>query len=273
MFLGCLDSSTYRQGLEWITYDHTGQLAVFRWVTGDTGWLKGQGHMRAHVWLANQSPVSFWTHAPPEFVQWSESEIQIGVGQSQRKKDSLWQLDSHFDEWNVRVQTPCSESPVNWQVNDDWSGSVQCIEEGSIGWVQSHTQSFPIQGWTVTIQHSGTQPPQDRISIFGVSAGVQLAIEVEHSEIFGLFNIDGTSIPVQSINQTESGWSIETDSSAIPIENIEFLGMDDPYEHIPSWERALVGTRFPSPPIKWYRGRMKLNDRSILVILRHQTDD
>ena len=57
-------------------------------------------------------------------------------------------------------------------------------------------------------EHSGTQSPQETITIFSVGQEC-IVVEQQDSQTNGFFQIDGTT-SIQSINRDGDGWSVQT---------------------------------------------------------------
>ena len=106
--LGCAELPTDRRSIEVVSIDQTGQLVVVRLTQGDTGWLKGTGHFKTTIWTPDQHAIEFWDHAPQSHVIWDDEQISIGPRHTLRMSLDTWQLDSHLDEWNLRLMGTCN---------------------------------------------------------------------------------------------------------------------------------------------------------------------
>ena len=271
--VSCSTLPTDRQSLEIISADQTGRLVVVRLTQGDTGWLKGTGHFKATIWNPGQNALEFWDHAPQSHVEWSDTQIAIGPRHTVHIADSTWQLDSHFDEWNLRILGTCDAKPIEWMATPTWSTKVLCPNMNNTGWTQSHEQSQLLKGSATAILHNGSAVETESQWFISANSTLQVLAEVTTSGIFGEINSinkEGTwiSTPIQRVVKTETGWTIETDTEILHIDNIETIGIEDPFQHIVSWERTLTQPLYPLHTITWRKGRGVWQGKPFVVIMR-----
>lgn len=268
---GCSNLPTYRQNLELISIDQTGRLAVFRFSQGDTGWLKGTGHFKATIWNPDQNALEFWDHAPVDHVTWSDTEISIGVRHTLRHAGDSWQLDSHFDEWNLRVMGSCSSEVKSWTINDSWSTTVHCPKMTNTGWTQSHEQSQLLKGTSLLLSHNGSEPV-DGMMFMAANSTLHFTLEATENSIFGEVNLQKDdqwqTQPIKSITENSNGWLLETTTERIQIDKIATIGTEDPHQHIMDWERGIADTVVPIRSIQWSKGRGVWNQKPFVVIIR-----
>lgn len=271
MLTACDTLPKYRQSSELILFDQTGSLTVLRWSQGDTGWLKGQGHFRANWWSTSQTPLVFWDHAPSDYIEWSQENRNIALRHQLKYSDSQWLANSHFDEWNVRVQVPCENEQPWTNLTQDWSSTLQCVSPTSVGWLQSYKQSHPIQGWGFVIDHQGTETIQNHIQLMGLSQTHSLYIEYIDGETSGILTDRQTNTPskVTSLELQSDQIVIQTDSTSFNISLGKVLGVDDPYEHLATWERAFP-SYFTTHPIVWSMTTTVVHEIPMTIILRQQ---
>jgi len=269
--LGCSSLPTYRQNMELISIDQTGRLAVFRFSQGDTGWLKGTGHFKATIWNPDQNALEFWDHAPADHINWSDTEISIGARHTLRHIDGRWQLDSHFDEWNLRVMGSCSSEEKSWTINDTWSTAVHCPNMTNTGWTQSHEQSQLLKGNSLLISHKGMEPV-DGMMFMAANPTLYFTLETTEDANFGEINFqkDGQwqTQPIKSIQRSSNGWLLETSTEQIQVDKIETIGTEDPHQHVMNWERNIASTVAPIRSIQWSKGRGVWNEKPFVVIIR-----
>lgn len=273
LLMACDALPNHRQSSELVVFDQTGSLTVLRWSQGDTGWLKGQGHFRATWWSPSQTPLQFWDHAPADYVDWTQHTRSIALRHRLEYTDAQWLVNSHFDEWNLRVQTPC-ENSTSWKSDSpNWRTTLQCVSPASVGWLQSYKQSHPIQGWGFLIEHQGTEPIQSHLQIMGLSHTHFLYIESRDDQTDGVLTERKTGIQtaITSSEQQSDKMVIYTDTDAfnIPMGDIDIIGIDDPYEHLAMWERALP-SYIPTHPIVWSITTTPVKEIPMTIILRQQ---
>lgn len=268
---GCSNLPTHRQNIELVSIDQTGRLAVFRFSQGDTGWLKGTGHFKATIWNPDQNALEFWDHAPADHVTWSDTEISIGVRHTLRRAGDSWQLDSHFDEWNLRVMGSCSSEARSWTINDNWETAVHCTNMTNTGWTQSHEQSQLLKGTSLVISHKGNEPT-DGLMFMAANSTLYFTIEAAENSFFGEINFQKDdqwqTQPIQSITENSNGWLLETTTEQIHVDKIETVATEDPHQHIMDWERSIANTVVPIRSIQWSKGRGVWNEKPFVVIIR-----
>ena len=275
--LGCAELPTDRQSLEVISIDQTGRLVVVRMTQGDTGWLKGTGHFKATIWTPDQHALEFWDHAPKSHIIWDEDQISIGPRHTLRMSldSDTWQLDSHFDEWNLRMMGTCKVSNIGWQQSSKWNTQVICPSMDNTGWIQSHDQSQLLKGSSITLFHEGSDVVNKSHWFISTTPTLQLMVEQTPFGLYGYMktlNDDGVweSIPVQTINKSNEQWQINTESGSINIDNIESIGIEDPYQHIASWERWMTQPLYQLNHIQWQKGHGEWQEQHFVVVMREQ---
>ena len=271
---GCSGLPTDRESMELVSIDQTGRLAVFRFSQGDTGWLKGTGHFKATIWDPDQDALEFWDHAPADHVTWTDTKISIGVRHTLQRAGANWQLDSHFDEWNLRVLGTCSGTSEEWSVTDTWSTVVPCPNMNNTGWTQSHEQSQMLKGASLLVSHKGTQPI-DGMMLMAATPALHFTLEMVEDSVFGqiTFRVDEnwTTQPIKEITATSNGWLITTETERIQIDNLQVVGVEDPHQHIMDWERRLASTVAPMHTIQWSKGRGVWKDTPFVVVIRQHS--
>ena len=275
----CSTLPTDRQSLEIVSADQTGRLVVVRLTQGDTGWLKGTGHFKATIWNPGQNALEFWDHAPQSHIEWTDTQIAIGPRHTVRISGSTWQLDSHFDEWNLRILGTCDTKPTEWMTTPTWSTRVLCPHMNNTGWTQSHEQSQLLKGSSTAILHKGSDVETESQWFISTNPALQIVAEVTTNGVYGFINTmnkegDWISIPIQHVAKMETGWKIETTTDTLNIDNIETIGVEDPFQHIVSWERTLTERLYPLHTITWRKGRGVWQGNPFVVIMRdHQSSN
>lgn len=274
--LGCAELPTSRQSLEVISVDQTGRLVVIRMAQGDTGWFKGTGHFKATIWTPEQHALEFWDHAPKSHVVWGDEQISIGPRHTLRMLENTWQLDSHFDEWNLRLMGTCEPNDIEWQTSPMWKTHVVCPGMSSTGWIQSHDQSQLLKGSSSALFHKGSEIENDSRRFISTTPTLQLIIEQTQSGVYGYINTinkDGIweSAPIQKVSESSGQWELSSEAGVIIIDDIEEIGIEDPYQHIAVWERKMAQSLYPLNSITWSKGHGKWQGNHFVVVIREQS--
>lgn len=274
--MGCDSPPMYRQSIEWINADQTGSLGVLRLTQSDTGWLKGTGHFKGTIWTPNQSPLEFWDHAPQPHVTWTEGLIEIGPRHRLQKIDTQWQLDSHFDEWNLRLTGTCPEQNRlhTWSEEPLWQTEVHCSEMTNRGWSQSHEQSQMLTGTGWIIEHKGEAIIETSRWIGVQNPTIHLLFEENNYGLSGtirhLQDDQWTAVDITGLNTSTTEWTLETSDSPVLLTKFETIGVEMPFQHIASWERWLTDGHFAYPNIRWQRAVGQWKDTQFVAIVRTQ---
>ncbi len=268
----------YRQSIEWINADQTGSLGVLRLTQSDTGWLKGTGHFKGTIWTPNQSPLEFWDHAPKSHVTWTESLIEIGPRHRLQTTGTQWQLDSHFDEWNLRLTGLCSDHKTvhTWHEDPLWQTQVHCAEMDNRGWSQSHDQSQMLTGNGWIIEHSGEAIIEESRWIGAQSPTIHLLLEDNRFGVSGTLRHRTTNTDqwntaqITGLDTSSTEWTLKTSDASISLTKFETIGLETPFQHIAFWERWLTKSHFAYPSIRWQRAVGQWQDTQFVAIIRTQ---
>ncbi len=271
---GCIEVPTARQSIEWISLDQTGSISVIRLTQSDTGWFKGTGHFKANLWTPNQSPLAFWDHAPTDHVIWNHALKAIGHRHQLQYGDAEWRLDSHYDEWNLRLLTTCDDLDNRWNLDENRTTIVHCIGSSHKGWSQSHDQSQMLNGQSWILSHLGQGIEDNRTLYLASTPTLRLAFEQQKESLHGTLetrpSIDKpwTTTTIHSIVTIDTGLQIQTDVGTLSITAIETIAIESPYEHIASWERTLSQSLYPTHDIIWQKGQSTWQGQPFFLLIR-----
>lgn len=286
--IGC-ELPTKRKSMELIHLNSTGELIVGRFVQSDTGLLKEQGHFRSHVFshvFANkQSPLSFWGHAPSNFVQWQDDMLKIGLDHQlhyniSTENTQTLQWNSHHDDWNLRLLGEYSFGQSAVLQHQDWKSQVKAWNIQSVGWIQSGESSLPLEGTAILIEHQGESIDYSGHILAWIIHPTQhfLIEEWEHPKEISAFtqsmhrasNLD--IIASLSSMQPQFQWG----ETLIEIKDLQQIGSELPYEHLSQLELWLLNPWMPPRHIEWFVGHALFHTDPISigsVILRKQVSD
>ena len=275
LLLSCSDPPTQRHSLEWVTLDQSGSIGVLRMTQSDTGWFKGTAHFKATMWTPNQSALEFWDHAPASHLIWQDATKQIGSRHSITNQQRHWQLDSHFDEWNLRMMGDCTSNDYTWTI-EKWTTTVHCADLSNLGWSQSHDQSQILSGNSWIVAHEGSTVIEHSIWMLATTASLRLMIEEDslglrgHIETRSNADDTWTTHSLKSVTHSEQSSIINTDAGSISIQKSDIIGVEDPYQHIASWERWLTESIFPMNTIQWNQAVGTWEEKPFVVLIRTQ---
>ena len=162
-----------------------------------------------------------------------------------------------------------------WETSQMWSTYVLCSGMNNTGWIQSHDQSQMLKGSSIAILHKGNQIGTESHWFISSTPTLQLFVEKTNSGTYGYINTlneDGTweSSPVQTVHESSGQWQINSSFGTLSINNVEHVGVEDPYQHIASWERWMTQPLYPMNSITWRQGHGEWQGNHFVVVMREQ---
>lgn len=194
-------------------------------------------------------------------MTWNHDLKAIGPRHQLHYSNSQWRLDSHYDEWNLRLLTTCDDLDNHWNNKDNFMTTVHCIGGSHQGWSQSHDQSQMLTGQSWILSHRGQGIQDDNTLYIASIPTLRLTLEQQNDSINGTLETrptleaPWTTITVHSIAPNHTGLQIQTDAGSLSITQIETIAIESPYEHIATWERTLTQAVYPTHDIIWQKGR------------------
>ena len=105
---------------------------------------------------------------------------------------------------------------------------------------------------------------------------LQLLVETTQTGVYGYANTlnkDGVweSSPVETVKETNAGWQITSSSGILTIDGLEHIGIEDPHQHIATWERWITKSLYPMNSITWKQGgHGEWHGNHVVVVMRDQ---
>ena len=131
----------------------------------------------------------------------------------------------------------CTAEEIELQTSPIWNTRILCPGMNNTGWIQSHDQSQLLKGSSIAIFHTGQKVNTESHWFISTTPTLQLMVEQTQAGVYGYINTLNEndvweSRPVQTVDKSNGQWQIKSTSGTITIDNIEEIGVEDPYQHI-----------------------------------------
>ena len=246
IFLFACLPPTYRDSWEVLALLENGQLFEARFTKGDTGILKGQGHLRVNRWIHRATPMSFHLDTPPEISILNDSEADFFTHQLYRQ-DDVWKLQMRADEFNASVYfRPHQVQPIVEEATD-WSVKIS-PQMDAVGWTTADKRSALLEGHAAIFRRNGSQLLQsERYLFLGFDSQNYWGAEWSNQIAFSWGNIDQIDYRSSNIEVENNGTFL---SIQLPNHNVHFypekrFGSDNQYKHL-SWGEKTLSQSFLS---------------------------
>lgn len=228
---------------------------------GNTGLLRGQGHVRLERWNPHESPIIAGSDAPPGLVALDPDRASVRMGRDGiwQEEDGSWRFALLSSDLGATLTLDPELEKVGPEVamvdGQQWA-SEAVIPTGKLsGWLESGKRGGLLQGRGVLIHRGGDGRPE----------GPRLAAFVLGSDLgLGIDTLGGASLSWVGLNghlqdSRDAQLSASADGTILldfrPAANVWAslrprppAGSRDPYEHLLGFERPLAQWALPAAP-------------------------
>lgn len=209
------DRLTWRETWELIILTGSGQIVDARMTVGNTGLLRGQGHLRLDRWADGTSPIHHHRRAAPgETGVWPERErVRMGA--------DLLDLERHT--WTLRVQSDDAQAvihlapteglkvapAVGMTATGQWSMTASVPTGRASGWVEAGKRGGEVDGRGFLLYHGGDGMPRGpRRSLLLQGGDLSVGLE-EHGDLnLAWLHTGGVALDATGarLAETREGW-------------------------------------------------------------------
>ena len=211
LLVACRRSPTaalsWRESWEMLVFTDSGGIVDARVTVGNTGLLRGQGHLRFDHWPEDESPVLLSRDAAPEAVQVSLARDQVWIG-----TDLFSQEEDQPGRWYVRTSSPGASglmhvepggptpAPAAWQEGGgQWTVTAPVTLGAATGWVEAGQRGGSQRGRGVVLHRAGDGwPGLPRQAAFVLGSGLAVGIDRQGAGQLAWAEVDGRSLDTSS---------------------------------------------------------------------------
>ena len=209
------DRLTWRESWELIVLTGGGQVVDARMTVGNTGLLRGQGHLRLDRWAEGTSPIHHHRRAAPgETGVWPERErVRMGA--------DLLDLERHT--WTLRVHSDDAQGVIHLAPTDalkvapavgmtptgQWSMTASVPTGRASGWVEAGKRGGQVDGRGFLLYRGGDGMPRGaRRTLLLQGGDLSVGLE-EHGDLtLAWLHTGGAALDTTGARlvETREGW-------------------------------------------------------------------
>ncbi len=220
------DRLTWRESWELILITGKGQIVDARVAVGNTGLLKGQGHLRFDRWVEGGAAINFGTRsAPSQTGVWAERErVRIGGDLLDLERQN-WTLRVQSDEANAVVHlAPTSSLQVTPATapapGGRWTVAATLSDGRATGWVEAGERGGAIDGRGVLLYRGGDgvlQGPRRTLILQGGDASI--GYDGQGDFILAWLHLDGQALDASGAGlvETSDGWMLSFPAADVTV--------------------------------------------------------
>ena len=229
---------TNQESFELISLLDNGHVFDVRFTKGDTGLLKGQGHLHINRWQPG-TPMSYHMDIPPLVSDINEDGADF-LGYRFFTENDVWQLYVRSEEYNVSGQVRSLDiAPIQFH-DEAWTTNIIYPNSELLGWSSAMGRSGLLKGNAVLFhRHGEALLHGERHLLLAFSTDNYLGIEFSNRSQHSWGKVNNTSLQYDDItihtHKSHISGTIGTkDFSFTPSAT---LGQEDLYDHLTTGER------------------------------------
>lgn len=230
LVVGCTaapsDRLTWRETWELIVLTGNGQIVDSRVTVGNTGLLRGQGHLRLDRWADGASPIHHHrVSAPGETGVWPERErVRLGADLLDLERHT-WTLRVQSDDVNGVVHLAPTGSlkvapAVAMTATGQWSMTASVPAGRASGWVEAGKRGGQVDGRGFLLYHGGDGMPRGPRRALLVQGGdLSIGLE-EHGDLtLAWAHVGGEALDTEGARlvEVDGGWAAELPAAETTI--------------------------------------------------------
>lgn len=254
---------TWREAWELLVCMDDGGLLDARVAVGNTGVLKGQGHLRLDRWRADDAPINFArTSAPGETGVWEERD-RVAIGPDR--------LGVEREGWTLRVQSGQAKAVLHLDQTDGpavldathaldagtWTVSAPLPAARATGWIEAGKRGGAVSGHGMMTWRGGVGAPAwPRRAVYVMGGGdTSIGLDTHGDVRLAWARVAGRDLDTSAatLRPTADG---ELLLDLAPAEDVTVRlvprrtkGETDPFEHLNIVEKQALRAR-GGPPVR-----------------------
>jgi hypothetical protein len=250
LLLSCTGPPTealgWREAWELLIMTSDGGVIEAQAVVGNTGLLRGQGHLRINRWTPGETPIQFQMSGGPADVDIDTTHKAVRVGSAlmgQYELGENWTLRVASEQANaiLHVDPGGPVPPMATTMGEDgqWSMTAPITRGPAHGWVTAGKRGGMVNGWAIALHRGGDGiPPVPRQAVFVISPRVSVGLDDQGETRLGWARIDDTDIPLTDLQfqrSSDGGGILDFRPAAdlrIALEATGVGGIQDGFSHL-----------------------------------------
>ena len=209
---------TWRESWEWLILTSRGQIVDARVTVGNTGLLRGQGHVRLNRWMEEGAPIVYRRLWAPGQTAVFPDRTRVRLGSDRMEMERLkWTLELHSDTTNAVVHLAPTDtlevkpSPT-LTTTGQWTTAASIAAGRASGWVEAGERGGQVDGRGVLLYRAGdgmVSGPRQTLVLMGADVSVGLDTQGDHT--LAWVHLDGEELDATGarLAQTRDGWMAE----------------------------------------------------------------
>ena len=208
---------TWRESWEFISLTSRGHVVDGRVTVGNTGVLRGQGHLRLDRWMESGAPIRYHrTSAPGETGVFPDRErVRIGDDLLDLERHT-WSLNVNADEANAVLHlAPTSRlkvPPVSALVGPgQWTVTASVPAGRTTGWIEAGERGGNLEGRGTLLYRGGDGLPRGpRRTLILQGGDASIGFDSHGSMTLAWVHLDGQALNAQGADlvETQDGWML-----------------------------------------------------------------
>ncbi len=253
----------FREAWELLVCTDDGGLLDARITVGNTGALKGQGHVHVDRWRGEDSPINFTrTAGPEETAVWDERD-RVAVGHDRLGVEKTgWTLRVNHAETSAVLHLDAADGPQVAEVRGDvdggtWTISAPLPAARATGWIEAGKRGGAIEGHGLMTWRGGDGAPTwPRRSLYVLGGGdTSIGLDMHGDVRLTWARVGGRDLDASAatLRPTADGELLldlaPTADVTVRLVPRRTGGVVDPYAHLTLAERQLLRLR-GGPPVR-----------------------
>jgi len=254
--LACVPSElTNTESVELYVLNSDGSILDARFSVGNTGLLKGQGHLNLN-WIPStgiQSPFKRSSIDP--YLSNPSEPMQVSVGtDSLIQRDDYWEFNVSSGEFDLRIQLSDGHEGSGI-TSDNWSANAILVGATAAGSLRSRPSQAIVSGDAIVIRRGGDSPPAlsgiGRESAYVFSSDFAIGIDQVAGDAIAWAYYQGQELVSSDaiLSRLEGGFLLDfRPSSPLYVEVVTSTPhlASQPWQHLTYLERLAGGILFSS---------------------------
>lgn len=218
---------TWRETWEMLVLTSRGQVLDARVTVGNTGLLRGQGHVRLDRWMDGAAPLAYrrlWSPAEAG-VYPDRDRVRLGTDRLEMERHA-WTLELHSDVTNAVVHLAPTDtlavapSPM-MTATGQWTSAVTVAAGRASGWVEAGERGGQIDGRGVLLYRGGDGLPRGpRRTVVLLGAGVSVGLEEHGGGTLAWAHLEGEELDPTGARlvQAGGGWMLDFPAADLVVQ-------------------------------------------------------